>query len=166
MEHRQHERAAIPDHLLAAQAGADERPLLRSAVVETCDDEADGEQADQHNRAERRGLPKSARINLAIRASPSLRVRHAAGERRSRGRIANRWNRRPRRCAPASTGYRWCLPEYARSGLLHHHVVMRRFSRAPALPQFALRAVPMTMVPTRAIDQLASDTAEVPGRAG
>jgi hypothetical protein len=52
MEHRQHHRAAVLHHLLAAQAGAHEGTLLRGAMVETREDEADGEQPDQDDRAE------------------------------------------------------------------------------------------------------------------
>ena len=52
MEAGQHDRAAVHDHLLPAETGADEGKLLRRALVEAHDDDADDQHGQQDNRAE------------------------------------------------------------------------------------------------------------------
>ena len=49
VQHRQHQRPAVHNHLLAAKAGTHERHFLSGAPVEACEDQAEYKQPDQNN---------------------------------------------------------------------------------------------------------------------
>ena len=49
MQHRQHNRAAVHNHLLAAETGAHEGHFLAGAAVQAGEDEAEHEQRDEYD---------------------------------------------------------------------------------------------------------------------